>query len=351
MKQKLIDYLTTHRQEMLSLLRELVLIQSGSYNKAGVDGVVHLIGEVLTESDIEVKIIPQESCGNILIASSPVAGNQDNILLIGHTDTVFPEDTTFNWWREDEEKVYGPGVIDMKGGLVVGIYAFKALKQQGLFTRIPLRFIFNSDEEIGSPFSGDIIASEAKKSALAFVLECGGLSGEVVTGRKGRIGVKLEVFGKAGHAAFITENKASAILALAHKIIALEALNGQFQGFTVNVGQIKGGIGANSIAEYARADVDVRFIDASGTDFFKERFATIVAETDIPGTSARMEILNFRRPMPQTKGNRALFKVVTDQARELKLPIREEFRQGVSDANIVAGEGVPVIDGLGPMGG
>lgn len=350
MKQNLIDYIADHRQEMLTLLKKLVLIQSGSYNKTGLDRVARLIVDMLIESDIEVKEIPQENYGNILIASTPAAGDQDNILLIGHMDTVFPEDTAFNWWREDEENAYGPGVIDMKGGLVAGIYALKALKDQGLLDDIPLRFIFNPDEEIGSPCSQDIIASEARKSAMAFVLECGGLSGEVVTGRKGRIGVRLEVFGKAGHAAFASQDKPSAILALAHKIIALEALNRQVEGLTVNVGQIRGGIGANTVAEYASADVDIRIIDASGADFFRERLAAIVEETIISETFARAEIISSRPPMEQTEKNRSLFRVVADQARKLNLPIQEEFRQGVSDANIVASENIPVIDGLGPIG-
>ena len=186
---------------MLVLLKRLVLIQSGSYNKNGIDLVVGVIKDVLMEPAIAVQEIPQNVHGNILLASTPAAGDRENILLVGHTDTVFPQDTTFNWWREDQENVYGPGVIDMKGGLVAGIYALKALHAQKLLDDIPLRFIFNPDEEIGSPCSRDLIISEARKSVMAFVLECGGLTGEVVTGRKGRIGVKLEAFGKAGHAA------------------------------------------------------------------------------------------------------------------------------------------------------
>ena len=335
---------------MLVLLKRLVLIQSGSYNKNGIDLVVGVIKDVLMEPAIAVQEIPQNVHGNILLASTPAAGDRENILLVGHTDTVFPQDTTFNWWREDQENVYGPGVIDMKGGLVAGIYALKALHAQKLLDDIPLRFIFNPDEEIGSPCSRDLIISEARKSVMAFVLECGGLTGEVVTGRKGRIGVKLEAFGKAGHAAFISENKPSAILALAHKIIALEALNNQYHGLTVNVGQISGGIGSNTVPDYACADVDARFINAAGSDFFKERLATITVESVIPGTSVQARVVSSRPPMEQREKNRALFKVAAEQAHELHLPIAEEFRQGVSDANTIALEQTPVIDGLGPIG-
>lgn len=350
MKQQLFDYVNSQRQNMLALLEKLVLIQSGSYNKPGVDQVVHRIQDVLTADDIPAREIPQEHYGAILLASSRAAGEKHNILLIGHTDTVFPQNTTFNWWREDYEKAYGPGVIDMKGGLVAGIYALKALKHVGLLDRIPIRFIFNPDEEIGSPCSKDIIAAEARTSAMAFVLECGGLDGQVVTGRKGYIGVKLEAFGKAGHAAFITENKASAIVALARKILALESLNGQFDGVTVNVGRISGGIGSNTVPEYAVADVDIRFSTAAGAEFFEEQRSVLARQTDVPGTSTKIEVIRSRPPMEQSEGNRTLFRMVAEQARELHVPIQEEFRQGVSDANTVALEGVPVLDGLGPIG-
>ena len=350
MKQQLFDYINSQRQHMLTLLEKLVLIQSGSDNKPGVDQVVRLIQDVLAAADIPAKELPQEHYGNILLASSRATGEKSNILLIGHTDTVFPKDTHFNWWRADHEKAYGPGIIDMKGGLVTGIYALKALQHIGLLDRIPIRFIFNPDEEIGSPCSKDLIVAEARKSAMAFVLECGGLDGQVVTGRKGYIGVKLEAFGKAGHAAFITENKASAIVALARKILALEALNGQFDGVTVNVGRINGGIGSNTVPEYAAADVDVRFSTTAGAEFFEEQRSALARQTDVPGTSTKLEVLRSRLPMEQSDGNRALFRMVAEQAHALHIPIQEEFRQGVSDANTVALEGIPVLDGLGPIG-
>jgi glutamate carboxypeptidase len=186
---------------------------------------------------------------------------------------------------------------------------------------------------------------------MAFVLECGGLTGEVVTGRKGRLGIKVEAFGKAGHAAFITDGKASAILALAHRVISLESLNGQFEGLAVNVGRITGGIGANSVAEYAQADVDVRFINETGVSLFEERLAEIINRRELSDTSVQAERVSFRPTMEQTGKNRAIFRVMADQARKLHLPLTEEFRSGGSDANFIAQEKIPVIDGLGPIGG
>jgi len=272
------------------------------------------------------------------------------ILVVGHMDTVFPENTDFNGYRENTTHCYGPGVIDMKGGLVVGIFALKALDSLGLLKKTPITFIFNSDEEIGSPGSGDLIKNEAEKSACAFVLECGGLDGEVVTGHKGNLSVKLDVFGKSGHAAFAGKDKASAILELAHKTIDLESLNDNKKGITVNVGTIQGGMGPNTVPEYATARIDFRFVEQKDHEFLRESISKIAAAQKIPHTRANYEIISARPPMEQTRANRKLFQTVKTVAKRLDIPIREEFRSGVSDANIIAEQGIPVLDGLGPIG-
>lgn len=351
MEQRLIEYIAGQETGMLALLKEMVLIQSGTFNKLGTDRVAKLIRRTLEPLPLRIESFPQKRYGDILVAITPAAGSTNNILIIGHTDTVFPEDTAFNGWREDNRRVYGPGVIDMKGGLVLGIYALKALDSCGQLKNLPLRFVFNADEEVGSPVSGPVISAEAQKSVMAFVLECGGMQGEVVTGRKGRIGLNLNVSGQAGHAAFATTDKASAILELAHKIIRLEALNGLKPGLTVNVGKIHGGIGPNSVAESAWAAVDVRFENQNEAYFFRSRLDEIIETPSIPGTRVRVENAPSRPPMEQSSGNRSLFKVAEIQALKLQLDISESYRQGVSDANIIAAAGTPVLDGLGPIGG
>jgi len=350
MNREILHWLAGREAEMLALLREMVLIQSGSRNKPGVDRVGRLIAATLGNLGLDLVTVPQEDLGDVLIASTPAAGDRDNLLLIGHMDTVFPAETDFNWYREDETRAFGPGVADMKGGLVAGIYALKALEARGELAGLPLRFIFNPDEEIGSPVSGPIIAAEARRSIAALVLECGSLTGGVVTGRKGRLGLDLRARGLAGHAAFAGPDKASAILELAHKIIGLEALNGLAPGLTVNVGVVQGGIGPNTVAEAARAAVDVRFARRAEAELFRAEMERIVAARQVPGTAVEVEVVSHRPPMEQSAGNRALYEVVADQARSLGLPVEEEFRPGGSDANIVAAEGRPAVDGLGPLG-
>ena len=346
------DFLKGQEPEMFRLLREMVLIQSGSYNKKGIDRVVRLIQSEFKNNKVFCQVIEQKTFGNHLIVRSfHQAPAQAQVLLVGHMDTVFPEDTTFNWYKEDKINSYGPGVIDMKGGLVAGIFAIKALEFAGLLEKIPVTFFFNSDEEIGSKSSAKLIENEARNSTFALVLEAGGLAGEVATGRKGIISAKLDVKGKAGHAAYAGKDKASAIAELAHKIIAFETLNDHGRGITVNVGKIKGGIGPNTVPEDSTAFIDFRFQSIKDKEYLEGKINDIVKKQHTPNTSCRVEILNSRPPMTQCTANRELFNTAEEVAKSLNLPLKEEFRSGASDANLIAQQNIPVIDGLGPIGG
>ena len=348
---RIISFLNAHEPDMFALLEKMVLIQSGSHNKEGIDRMARLIQSIFQSNTVSCQTMEQTKFGNHLMVRSLCEKPFDKqILLVGHMDTVFPKNTDFNWYRENSTHCHGPGVIDMKGGLVVGIFALKAMDSLGLLKENPITFIFNSDEEIGSPSSGDLIKSEAEKSACAFVLECGGLDGEVVTGRKGNLSVKLDVYGKSGHAAFTGKDKASAILELAYKIIDLESLNNNKEGITVNVGRIEGGVGPNTVPEHAFARIDFRFVAQKDDKFLKESISKITAGQKIPHTRADFEIISDRPPMEQIHANRKLFQTVKSVAKRLGIPIKEEFRSGVSDANIIAEKGIPVLDGLGPIG-
>jgi len=265
-------------------------------------------------------------------------------------DTIFPPDSPFNGWREDERFFYGPGVIDMKGGLVAGIFALRALSTLGLLQELPVTWLFNSEEEIGSPVSRPLFRAEAARAAMAFVLECGGMRGEVATGRKGRLGLKLAARGRAGHAAKVVEGKKSAILDTARMIVSLEMLNGQFPGVSVNVGQMAGGVVPNSVPEEAWAAIDVRFSSAEGTSFFNERLDRLMKQAAEAGMELAVETVSQTPAMAATAGNKALFAVIEAEARRLEIPVVEHFRAGVSDANTIAEMGTPVIDGLGPIG-
>ncbi|MCG8564926.1 MAG: M20 family metallopeptidase [Desulfobacterales bacterium] len=350
-KEALTGYFTDQRDGLYILLKNLVEIQSGSRNKAGVDAVGHAIAREMESFGFECSRLSQTEVGDHIIARSmPHEPGAPHLLITGHMDTVFPEDTHFRKYVETPEYCKGPGVADMKGGLVVGMFALKALKALDLMPELPITFFFNSDEEIGSPTSREAIAGEAESAVAGFVLEAGGLDGEVVSGRKGNLAVRLNVEGNAGHAAFAGPDKASAVLELAHKTLAIEALNHPERGITANVGTFNGGIGRNVIAQHACADVDFRFLKPEDEAQVKSDLDRIVNENRVPGTCTTIHPLSGRPPMPQTLANHDLYRRTAAVAKELGIAVKEELRQGVSDANIIAGTGLPVVDGLGPCG-
>lgn len=350
-QQQISAFLKERETGMLALLEKLVCIQSGTKNKPGVDRVGQIISREMTAMGFTCEQKKEKEFGNHIIARSPgFDPAKKQILITGHMDTVFPHDTGFNFFKQDDKHCYGPGVADMKGGLVVGIFALKALIHTGCMQKLPVTFIFNSDEETGSISSRRLIKEEAQKSKIAFVLEAGGLKGEIVTGRKGNVSAKLKITGEAGHAAFAGINKASAILELAHKTIAIEKLNAPQKGISANVGTVKGGIGSNTIPQHASARLDFRFLNPKDLEHLKSSVASICSKVILPGTSSTLEIVSSRPAMPETIENMAWFQKINRLAKNLDIPVISELRQGVSDANLIAEEGIAVIDGLGPIG-
>lgn len=351
MRTELLTFLGNCEKEQFNLLEKLVLQPSFSRYKAGVDAVGRLIAASLQTTGMRLETVPEKELGDQLIFRSPgYRAGEPSVLLVGHMDTVFPRDSMFNYYREDGRTIHGPGVIDMKGGLVVAVSAIWALADCGVLKSLPLTFICSSDEEIGSPSSAALVRAEAGVSTIGLGFECGGLGGEVVTGRKGKIGYTLTIRGRAGHAAFAGPDKASAVLELAHKVIALEGLNNPQQKIVVNVGLVEGGIGPNSVAESAMALIDTRFLQQSDALETGEKIARIVAEQVIKGTTAELQATSSRLPMRQSAANRKLFRLIQKEGELLGISCREELRSGVSDANTMAEAGIPVVDGLGPIG-
>ena len=352
MKKKLLSYLDGKEPEMFSLLQKLVLQKSYTSDSEDVNLVGNILLESLKNSGMGVETIRSSNYGDNLIFRSSACSlaTSKQIMLVGHMDTVFPREMGFNSYKEDDQNIYGPGVIDMKGGLVTAVYAIKALSHCGLLDTIPVTLFCNSEEEKGSPESKIFLRKEAEKALLALVFECGGMKGECVTGRKGKLGFTIEVKGKAGHAAFAGQDKASSILELAHKIIALEKLNDPAKQLIVNVGKVKGGIGPNTVAENAVAQVDCRFVTPEDKENCFIEINKIVAENVVNGVSASYEIPSSRNVMQASKKNRKILTLFKENAALLNQSIGEEFRSGVSDANTLSGCGIPVLDGLGPIG-
>lgn len=337
---------------LLDDLSALVNIDSGTYQPAGVAAVAEYLRPRFVSLGLEAEIVPVGGeMGPCLLARLPGDG-PSRTLLLGHMDTVFPlgEPERRPFTRRNG-RAYGPGIYDMKGGLLLAMYALRALREAGLEPAGTLTYLFNSDEEVGSPASHDLIEREAANSTATLVFEPTAAAERLTTARKG-VGIyDLEVNGTAAHAGVEPGNGRSAILELAHKILALHALNGTISGVTVNVGVVAGGERANIVPDYARALIDLRAADPEGVTAIQAAIAQVAETTTISGTRARLTGSFAHLPFVQSSESLRLFEVAQAVGTELGLSLRGESTGGGSDGNTAAALGRPTLDGLGPVGG
>ncbi len=350
MTDTIIAYLKEHESAMFSLLEKVVNINSYSANPDGVNKVVDVLESVMQDMGFSTRRLSNDVTGDHLVAENKARiANGGGPLFVGHMDTVFPPEMGFDTFRHEGDTIFGPGVTDMKGGLVIGLYAVKALMAAGK-EDMPMAFFFNADEEIGSPHSRELIVEEARKSDFCFVMEGSGMGGEVVTGRKGRIVFDLTVNGQPCHAGHSEFPKPSAIVEIAHKITALEALNDPEVGTSLNIGLIEGGVGPNTVAANATARCETRFVNRDDEKPIWEAISKIAAESTLDGTTGSVEIVTSRPPMETDETILGLYAEVEKAAKEINTEVRPVFRGGGSDANTVAQAGIPVLDGMGPSG-
>jgi len=272
--------------------------------------------------------------------------------MVGHMDTVFPEGTVAERpFRIDGERAFGPGVSDMKGGLLGGLYAVRALQQTGFRDFASINYVCNPDEEIGSPFSGPSILERAKEADVCFVLEGARENGDIVSARKGVTDLRITVSGRAAHAGVEPERGRSAALQAALITVALHELNGRWPGVTVNVGVIQGGTRPNVVADRCELHVDVR---APAARLFEEALREVerlARTTSVQDTKVEIVAMSRFPPMEKTQATAVLVERARALAADLGFELRDAATGGASDANPVAGLGVPTLDGLGPIGG
>jgi glutamate carboxypeptidase len=350
--------LTDVLPEFLGDLERLVNIDCGSYTKTGVDQVGAWVAGVLEELGAEVSFDRNEDLGDTVVGVLEGGRQGPAVLMIGHLDTVFEPGTAAERpFRVDQGIAYGPGVTDMKSGLLAGIYALRALRAtsaEGLQQWLPVGrvvFIANPDEEIGSPVSTPVIRDWAAGSDVALVLECARANGDIVSSRKGIVDVELRVSGRAAHAGVEPEKGRSATLEAAHKTVALHALNGRWPGVTVNVGVARGGTRPNVVAESAVLRVDVRAVDRRSLEEAEEQIQAIAMTSTVPDTSCEIVELGRHWPMEKHERSSRLVGLARKVAGELGFGLNDAATGGASDANTTAGMGVPTLDGLGPIGG
>lgn len=348
---ELIAYIGSKERHLLEFLEQIVNIDSGSYDKAGVDYLGSVLEERFALLGFSVERIPQKEFGDHLICHKPGTG-QNRILFLGHMDTVFPAGTANSRpFRVENSRAYGPGVLDMKGGIVCLFYALEALKATGhaSYGLMTMNVVFNSDEEFFSPTSRRIIENQARQAHTVCVFEPSRPGGEYVIRRKGAAKYTLTVRGRAAHAGAQPEQGRSAIGELAHKIIALHALTDFTIGTTLNVGIIRGGERSNVVPDKAYAEIDLRVSDIEEAERIHTCIRDIAMRRTIPDTNADLTGELVFPPMEQTPQAKRLFEAVQEAGRSLGLELRGISSGGVSDGNYVS-QFAPTIDGMGPQG-
>lgn len=354
-------------RDQVPALAELVELPSATREPADVEACFRALDARATALGLVVERHPDptgEHAAHRVYSTPSAAGAASAIALVGHLDTVFPRSLGFFGFRREGDVARGPGVLDMKSGLVSVIFALRALRNVAPehFARLPVRFVVVSDEEVGSPSSKALFERLAPRTSAALVFEAGRKEDRIVTRRKGSGLWSMVAHGKAAHAGASHAAGVSAIHALALSIPRIEALTDYARGVTASVGIVEGGTAKNTVPDLAAAHIDARFERAEDVARFEADLAAIAAGplAGAPAAwaperlqSARLEVRGgiSRPPMAPTPAIDALRLRYERAAAALGLGVGEAPLQGGgSDANLLAAAGVPTIDGLGPFG-
>jgi glutamate carboxypeptidase len=348
---ELLQALESRLREMVAALGRLVRAESPSNEKDAADRCARLLAKEWRRRGTRVEIIRQKRRGDHLrISWCPGKGrSQGQLLVLGHYDTVYASGTLRTMpFRVRDGRAYGPGVFDMKGGLVQALFAFDALRRLNARMRKRIVFLWTSDEEIGSVSSRARIEAEARRSDAVFVLEPAfGPLGLLKTSRKGVGEAELIVHGRAAHAGLAPQEGVNAVHELARQIVRIEEWNDPRRAVTVNADIIEGGTKSNVIAERAWAVVDLRALHVSDMRRIEQRLRSL--RPILRG--ARLEVRGgFSRPPMERRMSAALFARAKQIAQQMGISLGECCAGGGSDGNFTAALGIPTLDGLGAVG-
>jgi len=344
----------------LEALERLCGIDCGSYSPAGVNEVADWVAGAFSDlgGEVERRPDPAGRYGDTVIGTfRGREGAGPRLLLIGHMDTVFPDGTAAERpFRIEDGIARGPGVTDMKSGLIAGIHALAALRElgDGSWAALPferITYVANPDEEIGSPSSTPHIRALAPEADACFVLECARANGDFVSSRKGIADLRLTVHGRAAHAGVEPERGRNTILAGARIVERVHALNDRWPGVTANVGVFQSGTRPNVVPDLASLEVDVRGVTRAELEAAIAAIHAIAAEPGVPDVTVEIGQMAGWLPMEKLERSGRLADHVIALATRLGFSTLDVATGGASDANTTSGMGVPSIDGLGPIGG
>jgi glutamate carboxypeptidase len=340
-------------QELLDRIRLLVGIESPSDDKPAVDRCGEAVAEMARPLGGVVRRYRQRNFGDVLELRFDFGGKAAHkappVMLLGHLDTVWPLGTLSGMpFRLAKGRAWGPGVLDMKAGVAMGLTALAALRETGTLER-PVIFLLNGDEEVGSTVSRAVTEKLARRCVAVFVLEpAQGLKGAYKTARKGVGGYTVRVTGVAAHAGVDFERGHSAIHELAWQLEKVRGFTELDRGLTVNAGVIRGGTRTNVIAAEAEAEIDVRIARAKDAERIDRRFRGLRVRDR--GCVVHVEGGMNRPPMERSRATVALFRRAATLAAQSGFPLTEAGTGGGSDGNFTAALGVPTLDGMGGVG-
>ena len=354
-KEQAFAYIEGHRDAMMKMWEDLVMTPSGSANKADVDAIIAKAADILTGMGGKTRIKEFTDAGNALVSEFGDCENKPFVVFAGHLDTVFsdPEETKKRPFTIKDGTAYGPGVLDMKGGITIAIHALQALQSVN-FDKYAVKVIIAGDEEVGHKYSafGDFAMKEAKGAATAFNFETGFMDDSLVLARKGVYCFAMEAFGRGAHVGNAPEEGRSAIKELAYKILDIEALTDWSKGLNLNVGVIEGGTVHNSAPAYAKMIVDMRFTDPAMLEAMKAKFQEINDKVYVDGVTCKMTPVSLMQPMVELESSKELFELVK------KVYEAEGFGSpkaitvgGGSDSAYTTMVGVPTVCAMGVKGG
>jgi glutamate carboxypeptidase len=353
LREKAFQLIDSWRGEMLLLWERLVNMESGSAYKEGVDKVAAFLKETAESFGAEARTVEFAEAGNGLAAAFGVPTDKPHVCFFGHFDTVFPYGTVKERpFKIEDGKAYGPGVLDMKAGVVIQLYTARSLMEAGYSDR-QIRVVLAGDEETGHPKSEmpRVFEEQSAGAAAAFNFETGDVSNALVVGRKGTVSYDLAVKGVSVHAGREPEKGRSAILEIAHKIIAIQALTDYEKGVTFNVGTIKGGTVRNAVPDHAEIGIDVRVMETEQFDWVNRKIDEIAARTIVEGTATTCVRGAGIAPMSRTPGNEKLFGLVRRVSEDLGFAEPSAIVSGGgSDSSYSVKMGVPTIDQMGAKG-
>ena len=350
----ILAFARSKQTEIIQLIQEFVECESPSDNPAAVNRFVELAADRLAGLG-KMRTFPGGRFGRHFRCEFDLPGparksNEGIILALGHSDTVWPMGTLARMpFRREKGRLWGPGVLDMKSGLVFFIYAMRALREMNLPVRRRVVLQVNADEEVGSESSRPLTEEAGRRAAAVLVLEPGtGLEGKLKTARKGVGDYTVTVQGRASHAGVDWEAGASAVLELARQIDRIAGFTDLARGVTVNPGVIAGGTRTNVVAERASAGVDIRIARAKDEAALDLKFRSL---KPIDGRcTIQLEGGLNRPPMERSAGVRKLFAAARPLASKVGVELQESSTGGGSDGNFTAAIGIPTLDGLGGVG-